>query len=67
METVVELKALDIVVDYHLTKDEGDRDTPPHTEVEIYNVYHKGVDVTQLLENLGCIGMIEEEVLNQIS
>lgn len=67
METVVELKALDLVVDYHFTKDDGDRDTPPHTEVEIYNVYHKGVDVTQLLENLGCIGMIEEEVLNQIS
>ena len=66
META-DIKALDIAVDYHLTKNEGDRDTPPHTEVEIYNVYYKGVDVTQLLENLGCIGMIEEEVLNQIS
>lgn len=66
META-DIKAVDIAVDYHLTKDEGDRDTPPHTEVEIYNVYYKGVDVTQLLENLGCIGMIEEEVLNQIS
>jgi len=62
-----ELKAIDIVVDYHLTKDDGDRDTPPHTEVEVYNVYYKGVDVTQLLENLGCITKIEEEVLNQIS
>lgn len=66
META-DIKAVDIAVDYHLTKNEGDRDTPPHTEVEIYNVYYKGVDVTQLLENLGCIGMIEEEVLNQIS
>ena len=66
META-DIKALDIAVDYHLTKNEGDRDTPPYTEVEIYNVYYKGVDVTQLLENLGCIGMIEEEVLNQIS
>lgn len=66
META-DIKALDIAVDYHLTKNEGDRDTPPHTEVEIYNVYYKGVDVTQLLENLGCIGSIEEEVLNQIS
>jgi len=66
META-NLKALDLVVDYHLTKDDGDRDTPPHTEVEIYNVYYQGVDVTQLLENLGCIAGIEEEVLNQIS
>lgn len=66
META-DIKAVDIAVDYHLTKNEGDRDTPPHTEVEIYNVYYKGVDVTQLLENLGCIGSIEEEVLNQIS